>query len=186
MPALLETLFHPRCRRRESSSSGKAKSGSGMSSGRQIVTPLGLSILQAIFASRRLAAKPIEQVIWSPIFARMRSLIRSASPRGSAMFALSSLQASSSMDFTVSIGISQAISLSSALCARRNRSGRCVTRTMSGQIARASGTRMTFLQPARFGFLRAGDDDRRIGGRGLEGNDADGLAPQMRHRLLHD
>ena len=129
-------------------SSGNTNSGSGISSGRQIVTPLGLSILQAIFASRRLAAKPIEHVICSPIFARILSLIFFASPSGSAMFARSSLQASSSMDFTVSIGISQAISLSSALCARRNRSGRCVTRMMSGQMARASGTGMTFLQPA--------------------------------------
>ena len=45
------------------SSSVSAKSGSGIASGRQIVTPFGLSTLQAIFASSRFAAKPIEQVI---------------------------------------------------------------------------------------------------------------------------
>jgi len=46
---------------------------------------------------------------------RMRVFIRFARPWGSSMVGLSSLQASSSMDFTVSIGISQVISLSSAL-----------------------------------------------------------------------
>ena len=42
----------------------QANNGSGIGSGGQIVTPFGLSTLHAIFASKPLAAKPIEQVIW--------------------------------------------------------------------------------------------------------------------------
>ena len=51
---------------------GRRNRGWGMCSGGQIVTPLGLSTLQAIFARSRLAAKPMEQVIWLPIFFAMR------------------------------------------------------------------------------------------------------------------
>ena len=41
----------------------QGENGSGISLGCQIVTPLGLSTLQAIFASSLLAANPMEQVI---------------------------------------------------------------------------------------------------------------------------
>jgi len=45
------------------SSSGNLNNGAGISLGCQIVTPFGLSTLHAIFASNRLAANPMEQVI---------------------------------------------------------------------------------------------------------------------------
>src|ERR1035437_6170947 len=53
----------------------------------------------------------------------------------------------------VNLLISQLISLRSAVCARRYKSGRCMTSTRSGQIARASGTPMMFVQPAAFASL---------------------------------
>ena len=167
-------------------SSGNAKSGSGISSGRQIVTPLGLSTLQAIFASRRLAANPIEQVICSPMFSRIRSLILFASPER--------------------IGDVCPVELASQLVdglhrLNRNLAGDFIEQRVmraAEQIGPLRDENDVGTDGARFrhghdvlaagglGFLRAGDDDRGIRGGCLERNDADRPAPQMRHRLLHD
>ena len=60
------------------SEKGRATSGAGMSWGCQIVMPLGLSTLHAIFARSRFAAMPMLHVICSPTFLRSRSLMRVA------------------------------------------------------------------------------------------------------------
>lgn len=57
--------------------------GAGMSLGCQVVMPFGLSILQAILANWRLAARPIEHVMWGPTWVLMRSWISLATPTGS-------------------------------------------------------------------------------------------------------
>src|SRR5262245_46537843 len=113
--------------------SGIGKSGAGMADGCQIIRPspypllVLLPALQAILASWRLAAKPIEQVIQDPIVLAIRRLILMPRARGSLRSAICTLQVSSSMDLIASIGLTAAISETSALCARRYKSGFCGT-----------------------------------------------------------
>lgn len=83
------------------------------------VDPTFLPTLQAIFASWRFAAKPMEQVMCVPTFRASVLFSRAASSSGSLRPASSSRQANSSIDFTVSIGITDSISASSVLWARR-------------------------------------------------------------------
>jgi hypothetical protein len=130
-----------------------SSNGAGMMLGSQIVTPSGLLTSHAIFARSRFAAKPMLHVMCSPTFWRRRRLILRARSVGLALVVESSVQASSSIDFTVSMGISHSISLSSVRYAHRNTSGRRGTRMMSGQIAIASGTRITFFRPNRLASL---------------------------------
>ena len=115
--------------------------------GCQIVVPLGLSILQAIFARCRLAANPIEQVTKGPTPSETAFLILSDNPSGSAISRGSSLQQSSSIDLTASTGITLLISARRALCARRYKSGLWHYKTRSGQTFLASDSLMTFLTP---------------------------------------
>ena len=91
-----------------------------MSRGCQIVTPSGLFILLAIFANKRLAAKPIEQVMYGPILFRIRFFIFFANSCGLLRSVCSSLHVISSMDLTASIGITAEISFKNALCARQD------------------------------------------------------------------
>jgi hypothetical protein len=92
----------------------------------------------------------MEHVSHEPMLSAIRRLIRVPSASGFARSAACTLQVSSSMDFTASMGLMAAISDKSALCARRYRSGFCGTRTMSGHRRLASSTGMTFLTPRIF------------------------------------
>ena len=99
---------------------------------------------------------------------------------------VSSMQVSSSIDFTVSIGNLAGDFIQQRVMGAPEQIRPLRDEDEVGHKALASGTRMTFLQPAAFASLEQAITTVDVRCRGVERDHANGFAPQMRHRLLHD
>ena len=146
--------------------------------------PFGLPALQAILASCRLAAKPIEQAMNGPTLSAIRFLIRRPSARGSPRSDGETRHVSSSMDLTASTGMTAVISEMQRVVRPAVEIGRLRHQDDVGAALARFLDVHDVLDAAQLGLARTGNDAGVL--RVLERHDAHGLAAQVRMHLLLD